>query len=48
VALRAIFYFVIKNPRVYEKLMIELDENDKAGKLSSLVTYEEASAMPYL
>jgi cytochrome P450 len=48
VALRAIFYFVVKNPLVYKKLMAEIDEHDKAGKLSSLITYEQASAMPYL
>lgn len=48
VALRAIFYFLVKNPRVYKKLMTEIDENDKAGKLSPLVTYEQALAMPYL
>lgn len=48
VALRAIFYYVVKNPHVYKKLMAEIDEHDGAGKLSSLVTYEQASAMPYL
>ncbi|KEF59035.1 uncharacterized protein A1O9_03878 [Exophiala aquamarina CBS 119918] len=48
VALRAIFYFLVKNPRVYKKLMDEIDENDRAGKLSSMVTYEQVLAMPYL
>ena len=45
IALRSVLYNVVKNPRVYAKLMAELS----AEPLSRpVVTYQEAMALPYL
>jgi hypothetical protein len=44
VLLRAIVYYVLKNPPVYRKLRQEID----AASLSSPVSYSAASKLPYL
>ncbi|KAE8423593.1 cytochrome P450 [Aspergillus pseudocaelatus] len=48
ISLRAIVYYLMKNPSVYQKLQNEIDEADRAGKLSHYVTYTECLELPYL
>ncbi|GKZ24779.1 hypothetical protein AbraIFM66951_002001 [Aspergillus brasiliensis] len=48
ISLRAIIYYLIKSPRVYQKLQKEIDETDQAGKLSRCVTYNECLELKYL
>lgn len=48
IAMRAIFYYLTKTPRVYKKFVDEILEADKAGKLSEYITYEESLRMPYV
>ncbi|KAL2835369.1 cytochrome P450 [Aspergillus pseudoustus] len=48
ISLRAIFYYVIKNPQVYGKVQNEIDEADRENRLSKFVTYEECLKLPYL
>ncbi len=49
IALRAILYFLMKNPAKMAKLQNEIDDADKAGKLSSMIQDEEArKELPYL
>lgn len=47
-ALRAIFYFLVKNPRTYEKLMAEIDEAEAEGKFSEYVGFSEGQQLQYL
>ncbi|TVY15514.1 Pisatin demethylase [Lachnellula arida] len=47
-ALRAIFYFLVKNPRKYEKLMAEIDEAEAEGKFSEYVEFSEGQQLKYL
>lgn len=46
--LRAIFYLLVKNPITYSKLRNEVDAAWKAGKLSPIVEFQQAAALPYL
>lgn len=46
--MRAIFYYLVKTPKVYAKLRKEIDDADKEGKLSELVSFEESQNMKYL
>lgn len=48
ISLRAIFYYLIKNPRTYQKLVLEILDADRTGKLSIFVKYEECLKLPYL
>jgi cytochrome P450 len=49
IALRAIIYFLCRNPEKKKKLVAEIDRKDAAGKLSHPITYREASEeLPYL
>ena len=48
VALRSIFYHILKAPNVYAKLQLEIDEACSHGRLSTPCTFLEASQMPYL
>ena len=48
ISTRAIIYYLLKNPAVKQKLMDEIDEFRKVGKISSTVTLSEADEMPYL
>ncbi|KAH6975706.1 cytochrome P450 [Ilyonectria destructans] len=48
IALRAIIWYVIKNPRCKQKLVDEIKERQHVGALSYPVTLEEANSMPYL
>ncbi|KAH0528759.1 hypothetical protein TsFJ059_003577 [Trichoderma semiorbis] len=47
-ALRGIFLNLLRHPRVLSKLRAELEEQRAAGRLSSIVTFQEAEASPYL
>ncbi|PVH73614.1 cytochrome P450 [Cadophora sp. DSE1049] len=48
ISLRAILYYIIKTPKSYERLQSEIDEADRAGKLSEFVTYGESLELEYL
>ncbi|EOD51764.1 Cytochrome p450 [Neofusicoccum parvum] len=49
IALRAILYFLLKNPHTLATLVAEIDAADAKGLLSDLVSYREATAhLPYL
>lgn len=45
--IRSAIYYLCKNPWVYQKVQAEIDQFHCEGKLSPMVTYEEANAMPY-
>ena len=47
-ALRAVVYFLIKNPEKLERLRLEIAEQEQDSLSSNPVTYKEANAMPYL
>ncbi|KAJ9653012.1 hypothetical protein H2198_007759 [Neophaeococcomyces mojaviensis] len=48
IALRAVLYYIIRNPRVYKTLQEEIDNANLAGKLSKNVTFAESQELPYL
>lgn len=48
ISLRAMFYYLAREPNCLAKLLQEIDEKDKAGKLSTIVTFAESQDMPYL
>ncbi|KAK0640042.1 Cytochrome P450 monooxygenase gsfF [Lasiodiplodia hormozganensis] len=48
VAIRSALYNLCKNPDAYAKLQREIDQYQAEGKLSSIITYAEASNMPYV
>ena len=51
ITLRAIFYYLLKNPETLHRLLKEIEETDKAGLLSrddQLVTWDEVHDLPYL
>uniref|UniRef100_A0A8H7KBQ6 Cytochrome P450 n=1 Tax=Bionectria ochroleuca TaxID=29856 RepID=A0A8H7KBQ6_BIOOC len=48
ISLRAVFYYLIRNPESYKKLQKEIDELDDAGKLSPVISYAESLQMDYL
>ncbi|GME65169.1 Pisatin demethylase [Neofusicoccum parvum] len=48
VAIRSALYHLCKDPRVYARLEEEIDRFDVEGRLGHVVTYAEASRMPYL
>ncbi|EMC93694.1 hypothetical protein BAUCODRAFT_76509 [Baudoinia panamericana UAMH 10762] len=48
IALRAILYFLMKNPDKMQKLQAEIDAADKAGLLSNPISDKEARNLPYL
>lgn len=48
IALRAMIYFLCKNPHCMQTLLDEIDQADRAGKLSTPISYREAAALPYL
>ncbi|KAL6251758.1 hypothetical protein RBB50_001968 [Rhinocladiella similis] len=47
ISLRALFYYLCKNPRTYNRLVDEILAFDDRGELSEYVTYSEAQRMPY-
>jgi len=48
ISTRAIIYYLLKNPESKAKLVEEIDNRRKQGKLSSPVSLAEADRMPYL
>ncbi|KAI9723570.1 MAG: hypothetical protein M1828_004166 [Chrysothrix sp. TS-e1954] len=48
IALRAIFYYLMKAPTTYTRLLQEVDTATSNGDLSDPVKYSEAIKMPYL
>ncbi|GAB7338673.1 hypothetical protein MBLNU457_5399t3 [Dothideomycetes sp. NU457] len=48
ISTRAIVYYLLKNPHCMKKLVQEIDDFRRQGKLSDPVKLEEADAMPYL
>lgn len=48
ISLRAVFYYIIKDKRVYQTLQREIDEAHKLGKLSPVITYAESLQLEYL
>lgn len=48
ISLRSIFYYLIENPMCLKRLVEEIDDMDRAGKLSEIVTFAESSDMPYM
>ncbi|KAI1615456.1 putative P450 monooxygenase [Exophiala viscosa] len=47
ISLRAMFYYLLKNPRTYSTLVDEILSFDARGELSEYITYNEAQRMPY-
>ncbi|KAK6373428.1 hypothetical protein LTS17_008448 [Exophiala oligosperma] len=47
ISLRAMIYYLCKNPSTYDKLMDEVLMFDAKNELSEYVTYAEAQRMPY-
>jgi cytochrome P450 len=47
-SLRAMLYYLLKNPASYAKLQSEIDDFDREGKFSNPIAYAEANKMPYL
>ena len=52
ISLAAVFYYLLRNPRCYEKLMQELDEAVEEGRVADTptgtVTWTESQQLPYL
>lgn len=48
ISLRSLFYYLCKNAACYSRLMTEIDDLDRAGKLSEPVSFAEANKMKYL
>ncbi|KAI1066927.1 hypothetical protein LB507_011384 [Fusarium sp. FIESC RH6] len=44
IALRAVFYFLIKNPDKMANVIEEIDTADKNGKLSDIISYKESTS----
>ena len=48
IALRSVFYHLMRNPSAYTRLLREIDTASADGSLSDPVTYSEAVKLPYL
>ncbi len=48
ISTRAIIYYLLKNPEAKQKLIQEIDDRKRQGKLSDPVKLAEAENMPYL
>jgi cytochrome P450 len=53
ISLSSVFYFLVKNPQVYTKLMAEIDEAVENGTIedregNGIVTWTESQKLPYL
>jgi cytochrome P450 len=46
-SLRAIFYYLCRTPAAYKKVLVELDEAIRGGKLSDPITFAEAQDLKY-
>jgi cytochrome P450 len=45
---RSVFYQLLKHPDKLQRLMDELDQADREGRLSEYVSWQEAQQLPYL
>lgn len=45
--LRALFYYLCRNQEAHDKLLAEIDEAQRTGRLSDPVTFEEAQQLRY-
>ncbi|KAI1502343.1 cytochrome P450 [Biscogniauxia marginata] len=48
ISLRACFYYLMKNPRCYNKLVAEILDAERNGYLSASVSYDECLKLSYL
>lgn len=48
ISLRSIFYYLLRDKSAYKTLQNEIDEADKAGKLSPIITYSESLELEFL
>ncbi|KAK4225578.1 cytochrome P450 [Podospora fimiseda] len=48
IMMRSIIYFLLKHPESLKKLMNELTEARREGRLSDIVTWKESRSLPYL
>lgn len=48
IAFRSLFYHLMHNPIIYERLEMEVDNAVNEGKLSMPATYKQASQLPLL
>ena len=52
ISLSAVFFYLLRNPRVYRNLMAELDEAVQSGLIANreqgIVTWSESQKLPYL
>jgi cytochrome P450 len=48
ISTRAIIYYLLKNPQYKQRLVEEIDNSRRQGKLSNPVKLSEADSMPYL
>jgi hypothetical protein len=48
ISLRAMLYYLCKNPATMRKLQKEIEDMEKKGLISDPVTYQQACKMPYL
>jgi cytochrome P450 len=48
IALRAIFYYLLKHPKIYKEVQEEVDKAKTTGKISSYPTYAESLELPLL
>ena len=47
ISLRAIFYYLCRTPSAHNKLLAEIDQADREGRLSDPVTFAEAQELKY-
>lgn len=45
--MQSFFWFILNSPPIHEKLVKEIDEAALGGKLSDMITYNEAQSLPY-
>ena len=48
IAMRSVFYHLMKNPKIHAELVKEIDNATASGQLSAPPTFREASALPFL
>lgn len=48
IGFKAVFYYLMKNPKVYKDVQQEIDNAAAAGQLSSTIKYSEAIKLPLL
>ena len=48
ISLRSIFYYLLHDKSSYKTLQNEIDEANKAGKLSPIITFSESLELEFL